>query len=459
MAGNIFDLYLKYRNKVQRSLEADKYYNYLFDMVSDGENTVTQTNRVLHKTVDEKWLVAVENTLEAIDNIIGKPRRFIKSTETLVPLDLAKKISGQSVRHLSQHTQFIAGVQDGMVMPDKILNVENEESFDLYENRFVATLIKKLVIFIDKRTDVIFWSTGDERESVLKMDSAIDDDYEHIDYKLEMVVHSKQSYMENDSKQMETFKRIDRVRRIIMDFNRSQFMALMKSLPPVRPPIQRTNMLTKDPNYRKCFELWRFLEEYTDVGYSIDVKETALDFDEEYLFQMYSNIALNYTVFKSILDADPRRIEDAPVKRRKTVKPKFIKQIVEEFVDDYDIPDVEIRRVIIEEITKAQAEIERKRLLKEKADQKKAQEKERQRLKKEKEKERLRAAKEKEKEKERLRLQQEKDAARKAKLLAAQKEREQLEREKATEKQRLEKEKAAEQARLKKQQEAERTKA
>ena len=41
-------------------------------------------------------------------------------------------------------------------------------------------------------------------------------------------------------------------------------------------------------------------------------------------------------------------------------KPRFIKKIEEEIVTDYNIPDVEIRKVIIEEVTQAQLDAEAK---------------------------------------------------------------------------------------------------
>ena len=41
-------------------------------------------------------------------------------------------------------------------------------------------------------------------------------------------------------------------------------------------------------------------------------------------------------------------------------KPRFIKKIEEEIVTDYNIPDVEIRKAIIEEVTQAQLDAEAK---------------------------------------------------------------------------------------------------
>lgn len=78
------------------------------------------------------------------------------------------KIGADSVRHLSQNTQFLAPSDDGGVHPTRILNVNTVETYDLYENRFIYHLIQRLLTFVDKRTDVIFWSTGNEIATALR---------------------------------------------------------------------------------------------------------------------------------------------------------------------------------------------------------------------------------------------------------------------------------------------------
>lgn len=360
MAGTINDLYLKYVNKVGKTLENDRYFQYLFEMVQAGSTTLQQNHTVLHKQVDERWLGVIEESLDALNRITEHPRRFVTSNEEVVPVALARKITADSVRHLSMNTQFIASSKDGEIQPTKILNVTVEETYDLYENRFIYHLIQRLVTFIDKRTDVIFWSTGDETCNTLQMHSKVDDAYEQIEYKLEMKVKNTQSFAENDSDNMSVFMRIDRVRRMVMALRTSAFCDLMKGCARVRSPIQRTNTIMKDPDYRVCYRLWQFLESYDEVGYSIEERDTPLEFDEEYQIQLFSNLITNYTVFKSLLEADPRKLSEIPPKRKKITKPKFIKKIQEEIVTDYNIPDVEVRKVIIEEVTQAQLDAEAK---------------------------------------------------------------------------------------------------
>lgn len=359
MSDTINDLYLNYVDAVGSTLENDRYFQYLFEMVQSGENTLHQTAQVLHKVVDERWLTTIEESLDAINNIIEKPRRFITTSEEVVPVALAKKINADSVRHLSMNTQFIASNEDGDIQPTRVLNVTTEESYDLYENRFVYHLIQRLVTFIDKRTDIIFWSTGDEKRNTLTMTSKVDDAYEEIEYKLEMKIKNRQSFAENDSDNMQVFMRIDRVRRLVMALRSSSFCSLMAGCATVKSPIQRTNLLMKDPDYRTCYKLWQFLESYDEVGYKIEVQDSAMAFDEDYLFQLYTNLITNYTVFKSLMEDDARDMEEIVAEKREVIEPKFVKEIVEEIVDDYNIPDVEVRKVIIEEVTERQLELEK----------------------------------------------------------------------------------------------------
>lgn len=360
MADTISELYEKYTGQVGEALEDDRYFQYLFEMVQAGNNTLQQQYRVLHKVVDERWLTVVEEGIEAIFNIVDKPRRFIATSEEVVPVALAKKITADSVRHLSQNTQFIASDENGEIQPTRILNVTTEESYDLYENRFVYHLIQRLFVFVDKRTDVIFWSTGDETCNVMSMESKVDDAYEEISYKVEMTIKNRQSLVENDTDNMDLFKRIDRVRRLSRILRTSSFCDIMNGCAKVRSPIQRTNLMMKDPDYRTCYKLWQFIESYDEVGYTIEEQDSTLQFDEEYLLQMYINMITNYTVFKSLLESDPRHMTELATEKREPVKPKFVKKIEEQIVEDRDIPDVEIRKVFVEEVTQAQIEAEEK---------------------------------------------------------------------------------------------------
>lgn len=357
MSETIQDLYTSFSEQMEPIQEDSRYFRYLFEMAQASGTTIEQQREELVKVVDEEWISMIEDSLDAINTIIENPRRFITTEEEVVPVSLAKKISADSVRHLSQNTQFLAPSDDGGVHPTRILNVSTVETYDLYENRFIYHLIQRLLTFVDKRTDVIFWSTGNEIRNRFKMHSKIDDAYEEIEYNVEMTVKNRQSFAENDADNMDVFMRIDRVRRLVMALRGASFCQIMNGCSAVRSPIQRTNLIMKDPNYRKCYQLWQFMERYDKVGYNIDVQQQALAFDDEYMVQMYTNLINNYTVFKSLTD-DERNLQELESVHPEPVAPRFIKEIKEEQVDSPDLPDVEIRRVFVEEVTQAQLDAE-----------------------------------------------------------------------------------------------------
>lgn len=366
MPADINDLYLLITQQVGPSLENDEYFQYLYNLVDSGNNTINQQHKILHKKIDENWIDFIEQNIDAIFKIIQKPRSFIATKEEVVPVGLAKKITADSVRHLSMNTQFIASDEGGDIQPTRILNVSTEESFNLYENRFIYHLIQRLAAFINKRTDIIFWATGDEITDNLTLESSFKDAYEEVNYKIELNIKDLQNVAKSREDHMDLFKRIEEIQKKVRALRKSPFCQTMAGCTVVRSPIQRTNLMMKDPYYRTCYKLWQFIESYDDIGYTIDEQDTALEMDEDYLVRMYTNLISNYTVFKSLTDGDGRKEDVLAQRNFEKIKPKFIKEIREEIVDDYNLPDVEVRRVLIEEVTRAQLEAEA-RLRKERA--------------------------------------------------------------------------------------------
>ena len=366
MSADINDLYLLITQQVDPSLENDEYFQYLYNLVDSGDNTINQQHKILHKKIDENWIDFIEQNIDAIFKIIQKPRSFIATKEEVVPVGLAKKITADSVRHLSMNTQFIASDEGGDIQPTRILNVSTEESFNLYENRFIYHLIQRLAAFINKRTDIIFWATGDEITDNLTLESSFKDAYEEVNYKIELNIKDLQNVAKSREEHMDLFKRIEEIQKKVRALRKSPFCQTMAGCTVVRSPIQRTNLMMKDPYYRTCYKLWQFIESYDDIGYTIDEQDTALEMDEDYLVRMYTNLISNYTVFKSLTDGDGRKEDVLAQRNFEKIKPKFIKEIREEIVDDYNLPDVEVRRVLIEEVTQAQLEAEA-RLRKERA--------------------------------------------------------------------------------------------
>ena len=124
------------------------------------------------KDFDYEWLDILEDVLPYIDNILRNPKRFIINEEEIVKVELARKVTVESVIHLTQHTNLIQKVEDnGDVKPSKILNINKEESMDTYENRFIFTLLNNLRMFFEQRVEATSGSSYCMDKNIMKYEA------------------------------------------------------------------------------------------------------------------------------------------------------------------------------------------------------------------------------------------------------------------------------------------------
>lgn len=479
MDKSYLELYLEYKDSMDSLTTDNQFYDTMGDVIERGKSSFSLFNRYFEKKIDLTWVEEIEACIIPLDNIIRVPRKFIVQEEEIVPIERAKKITAESVRHLAQHTNMIAKVEGDDVTPNEILNVFREESYEVYENRFVYTLMQNLIRFIDVRYNVLFNLSDDENMASLKMESETTRGREKITYKLEISAQSGGNDLEDsatlDGENASAFQRIERIKKIINEYAHSGFMKELQGCVPVRPPIMRTNAIQKNPNFRACLKLWQFIQSYRDVGYEIIAKESNEMVSDEYKLELNRMLAANYMLLKNNTVSQDAMGKKA--KQRK-IKPKLLKRLAEELVIDYDMEEVEIRRIFVDEVKRAAkrklegekrvkeaidralaSENARKKAIEDKIKAKIAHEKEMERRRIEREKARIareKAAEKARKEKERARLKakKEKELALAKEKARKEKERAKLAKERALRLEKLAKEKEA--ARIAKEKERER---
>lgn len=418
-ADLIDPIYQKFTKSVIRALGSTEFYEFFMDAIAHSDNEFQFSNRRMEKVVDITWIDAVEDALEGFQKIIATPRNVIKEEELIVNVANAKRAGADVVRHLAMHASLVEKYDSdtGDVRPSKLMQKYREDSIGLYENRLVFTVLEQSYQFVKIRHDALFEAMGDEFGAKLKLRSDMESATEHVHMDMFLHIRDVDSAMDTDEKNSDVFNRISRLYRILSVHMNSQFAQQMAKLPRVKGNVVKTNVLKKNPNYHAITKLWDFLHSYDDIGYTIRVVEQNPQINETFERDIYHNILFNYLILKGYLEREQDRQLPAPLKEKKrTLKPKFIKEIIEELTEDYDLPDVEVRKVLIEELTKQQLmqeeAAERRRLVEEQAQRKKEeaerirQEKaaERERLRREREAERERIRQEKAAEEERLRL-------------------------------------------------------
>lgn len=260
-------------------------------IANEGENELRQVGRVEVKAFDSSFLDALESGLGAVGKILANPRTFIKETTEIENVEKAKKVSVVSIQHFATHSQYLRSVEaNGEVIPDKILTIHSETNTAIYENRFVMTLIKRCLSFIDQRYKYIeeHGETLDSDELFIKSKNALGGVNYDVTMRIKAFIPSSDAG--NSDKNNQLLRRLSGYRSRCADYLRSPFMTQMKGAKDVTSPVHMTNMLLKHPDYHQAYLLWEFIEQYESLGVSYDVHETLASFDEEYLRRIHELI-------------------------------------------------------------------------------------------------------------------------------------------------------------------------
>lgn len=252
------------------------------------------------KEADFEWLEIMENTIKYLDNILRNPNRFIINEEEIVNIEKARRTTVESIKYLAKHTNLIQKIEDnGDIKPSKILNVNNDESFNTYENRFIYTLIQNMSLFIElkKRNLILESSLKDNKDATYKASTKVGIEKVEIEVNLHSRLLSKDTNNVND-----ILARIDKLELQVENLTNSEVYKTLAKLHvgKIIPPIKKTNLILKNTNFQMAMKLWDYLQEHNAlenkvVKKSINYKD---DLDTKDLFD--SVFLLNYLTVSSV---------------------------------------------------------------------------------------------------------------------------------------------------------------
>ena len=240
-----------------------------------------------------EWLEKIEFACPYIDIIVRNPKLTLIQEENLVKVERSKRITVASVKDLAKHTQYIEDVdkKTNDVRPSKILDIRNEETYNIYENRFLYTLINDLHRFVaDKEKLLDNFEINKNKTLEYKGSSVTKLEKVNIEVKVSSTsLPTKQDDKKLEEEINDAKKRLKRVNDYLFSWDKSQMVkALAKEhVNFVRPPLKKTNILLKNPNFRIAVRLWDYIRTYdldkrddskeSDDNNSIDVMKSFLD--------------------------------------------------------------------------------------------------------------------------------------------------------------------------------------
>lgn len=297
---------------------------------------------------DYSWVPVIEDCIPYLDEIIRNPRRFLVQEEDIVPVEKAKKITEETVKHLAQHTNLIQDVdEDGFIKPLKVLNVRKEDTLDLYENRFIYSLIVNLQIFLRNQIS----TNGGESFKKCNRKVTYNGETKLKNNNIKVSVSLESNFFDNlsdkDSKDgASIFDRIERINEIIMDFACSQFMKSMGQVTMVRSPIRKTNVILKDTNFQQALSLWEYIEKQQVT----DPKQTKKDNVVEENEDIEKRFDLAYFLgFESLrLLEEHQNIEESA--KNKDI---FVRKVINDYVNNSEADLKSFKQLIIDQFKKA----------------------------------------------------------------------------------------------------------
>ena len=260
-------------------LKSDFTHNYIEEALKDGdEGKDSIFGKTNEKVIDMDWVIAIEETLPYIQKAIDEQRRFIKQAENVVRIKKAKKI----------------------------LTVEREEGFAIYENRVLLTLIHKALMFVDDKYSKMKDVPNDSYNNIT-MNRHLELNQQKLDFSVNYVNENHESLAEDlDVEDIESLSDFDRIRRIRQGLNECLATPLMKEIakePQVKPPLTQTNLLKENPNFKKAVELWNFLDTYKKQGFELVGEEYNGKMTDENKKDVY--LAMEFQHFMMSITTNP----------------------------------------------------------------------------------------------------------------------------------------------------------
>jgi len=240
------------------------------------------------------WIDEIEKAVPYIDNIFENPKRFIISEEEILNIEKSKKVGVATVKHLSKHTNFISEVDEetGDIKPEKLLNELKEETFNTYENRFIYTLVDLMDSFV-RRMEEKMESLNYSKNNTFESNSETNVMGEEVKCSVRMVASKKVDSLDNDD---DTLQRIKVIKSNINSWKMTGVYTSLKKekAAKVKSPLNRTNVLKKNPNFKIAASLWDYLNAYREQEEENEKHPDTINSLEQNLQNIIDNSSLMY---------------------------------------------------------------------------------------------------------------------------------------------------------------------
>lgn len=300
---------------------------------------------------NDEWIDMVEFSLPHIEKALTKEIKNIVTEEEIIKIELIKKVSVESVKHLSKNVNYVDkfNQKTGEVIPKKILNAYKEETFITYENRFLYSLIKLI-------EDYMYLREKDQQTEYKGKNEEKANYQAEVKYKKEKIKVNFDYSSESNigaKKSDDTAERIQDIKKKIKDLKTTNVYQLLQSkrITLVKSPLKMTNVLLKNVHFQYAVKLWNYLSE------QIEIKDKAVKTNKVYEENGIAKKLVDENVFLMHLIFKNRDIEEKMKGQKKTaledkkVRKELTDDLIEKIIElNPDISDKDLKQMIADKL-------------------------------------------------------------------------------------------------------------
>lgn len=264
--------------------------DFLFNELQQGEKTIYNKTVRETKIFDGNFLDVVIGAYPSLLKICRDPKKTLAYMQEVVAMEKAKKVDSESIRHLASHTQYIRDINEqNEVIPSKILSTYAEDNIGIYENRFIKSLINRVIVFLDTRLKLMDENLESISADEIRYKNNIKLSHRKID--LEMNIKISNEILDETQKARELF---DKTKNALDKYRALKGTGLYQAvakLKDVVPPIMKTNIILHNPDFKIAYNLWLYIDRTTEVGYNVQSDEKTND-DDDVILNNFNHIGV-----------------------------------------------------------------------------------------------------------------------------------------------------------------------
>ncbi len=259
----------------------------------------------------EEWIEMILFSIPYLYKALEMRNKQIITEEDIVKVELVKKVSVETVKHLSKNTNFIDEIDEetGDVKPSKLLEAHKEENFITYENRFIYTLVLLITDFINYKKGKGLFAEGEKNIKKVQYEAKSKVEKQRITIKSEVEIDESDlsDKTEQNNRIAEGLAKIDEG---LEQLYATEIFKLLSSKRTtlVKPPLKMTNVLLKNVNFQYAVKLWNYLND-NFVSKNEPIRDQRDFEDKSLLLTMFNeSFLLNYLDFNLIETKDKRKL-------------------------------------------------------------------------------------------------------------------------------------------------------